>query len=96
MNFMKASTRLIDRTTLSDLAAELGVSATLLSQARFPVRSPAHRSPPDGWEAALVKLARQRALELTDLADRLTPAAAPRRVQRSARRRPRRSSQRRN
>jgi len=89
MNFMKASSRLIDRTTLADLAAELGVSATLLSQARFPVRSPSHRSPPDGWEAALVKLARQRALELADLAERLTPAAARRRARRSPRRRAR-------
>jgi hypothetical protein len=86
MNFMKASSQLIAGVTLGDLAAELGVSATLLSQARFPVRSPSHRKPPVGWEAALAKLAQQRAVELTALADNLGTGKTTKRPKKAARR----------
>jgi len=71
---MQASSTLIGGTTLTALAEELGVSTAYLSQARAPASAEHHRSPPDGWEAAVVKLARQRARQLSSIADRLSDA----------------------
>jgi hypothetical protein len=78
MNFMQASSTLIGGTTLTALANELGVSTAYLSQARAPASAEHHRSPPDGWEAAVVKLARQRARELTTIAERLSNSGSKR------------------
>jgi hypothetical protein len=68
MNFVHATTRLIEPLTLEDLAREIGVSHGLLRQSRLSTANPSYRAPPDGWEAAVAALARKRAAELERLA----------------------------
>ena len=86
---MQASTTLIGGTTLTELAAELGVSTAYLSQARAPASAQHHRSPPDGWEAAVVKLARQRARQLSSIAEKLSGSRRAKRAAGPVRRRSR-------
>jgi hypothetical protein len=42
-----------------------------VKQALLPPESAAHRSPPPGWEAALVKLAKSKGKELAKLVAQL-------------------------
>ncbi len=70
MDFKAATDALTDPVWMRDLALELGVSSNLLYRARM--RSTVdYRSPPEGWEKAVVKLARRRAKELERLAKEL-------------------------
>ncbi len=70
MDFKAATDALTDAVRMRDLAGELGVSPNLLFRARM--RKNAHyRSPPEGWEKAVAKLARRRAKELERLAEEL-------------------------
>jgi len=55
----------------ADLAEALGVSAPLIRQARLNSAAAAHRSPPEGWERAVIRLATARAERLSALAERL-------------------------
>jgi hypothetical protein len=72
MEFSEASDALTQRCpTLADIAKEAGVSAGLVRQARLDPESSSYRKPPDGWEAAIAKLARERAAELVRLAEEL-------------------------
>jgi hypothetical protein len=71
MDFVKASSAITAGVTLGDLADELGVTTVDLSRARTDKSNRYHRLPPDGWEAAIAKLARQQADRLTRVADRV-------------------------
>lgn len=72
MDFVEATDRLTKGVTLADLAAELNASYGLIRQARMDPSSPSHRNPPPGWEAAVARLAEQRAEELLALKQRLS------------------------
>ena len=68
---MEATDRLTASRTLSDVSGEAGVSDGLIRQARLDPTTSSYRSPPEGWEKAIAKLARERAGELLKLADEL-------------------------
>jgi len=72
MNFVKATTLLNGGPTLGVLADALGVTAVSLSRARTSRSNRFYRPPPDGWEAAVSKLAREQASVLNDLAAQLS------------------------
>jgi hypothetical protein len=67
MNFTEATDRLTRGVSLADLARELDASYGLIRQARLNQSSPSYRNPPAGWEAAVARLAAQRAEELLRL-----------------------------
>jgi hypothetical protein len=71
MDFKKATDTLFDRVDHADLAKALSVSIPLIRQARLNDTAAAHRSPPQGWERAVVRLAEDRAERLTWLAERV-------------------------
>jgi hypothetical protein len=71
MDFKKATDGLFDRVDHADLAKALGVSIPLIRQARLDRAAAAHRSPPKGWEKAVMRLAKDRAERLSLLAERL-------------------------
>lgn len=71
MDFTEATNRLTRVVSLADLAREMGASYGLIRQARMSPTSPSYRNPPEGWEAAVEKLAKLRAGELLALADEL-------------------------
>lgn len=71
MDFKKASEELMAGMTRGQIADALGVSEATVRQARLDPSAKAHRSPPDGWEAVLARLARKRAESLQKLADKL-------------------------
>lgn len=80
MNYVQATTRLIRGTPLQDLAKELGVSRGWLAHSRLAASNPQHRPPPEDWEAAVAKLARQRIADLQDMVAKLTAkSGSPRR-----------------
>lgn len=74
--FRAVTDRLLRGITLADLAQDLGVSHGLLRQARLDPTSSSYRSPPNGWLQGAVRLARERAKELSKLADELETEAA--------------------
>jgi len=78
MNFVHATSKLIEPLTLEDLAREIGVSHGLLRQSRLSTSNPSYRTPPDGWEAAVAALARRRASDLDRLAGQFA-GSSPRR-----------------
>jgi hypothetical protein len=55
----------------TELSQLLGVPAQSIRQARLDPDNPGYRPPPRGWQAVLVRLARERAPRLESLADRL-------------------------
>lgn len=73
MEFKEASDRATGTCiTLADIAAGAGVSDNAIRRARLDPRSgDSYRRPPDGWESAIAKLARERAAELVRLAEAL-------------------------
>jgi hypothetical protein len=71
MDFKKATDALFERVDHADLAGALGVSVPLIRQARLDSAATAHRSPPEGWERAVIRLATARAERLSALAERL-------------------------
>jgi hypothetical protein len=71
MDFKAASDRLTACITLADIAAASGGAESTIRQARLDRSTSSYRSPPDGWQAAIAKLARARAAELLELADSL-------------------------
>ena len=72
MDFKEASDRAI-RTciTLADIADVFPVPHQSLRRARLHPDTDSYRRPPDGWESAIAKLARERAAELVKLAEEL-------------------------
>lgn len=77
MDYREATDQLMARTTLEELAAELGVSVQTMKQARLAPTAAGHRSPPPGWEAAVARVARRHGAALAALADQLDPPAHP-------------------
>lgn len=71
MDFTEATNRLTKSVSLADLARELSASYGLIRQARMEISSPSYRRPPLGWEAAVARLAAQRAAELLQLKEDL-------------------------
>lgn len=71
MNFVAATDALFARTGPEELAEELGCGANSVRQARMDEGKKGHRTAPPGWEAAVARLARQKAAQLLKLADRL-------------------------
>ena len=64
-------TFLANNVGLKDVAEALGVSYSTVRATRLPEDSPSHRNPPEGWERALARLARERAGNLSRLAKEL-------------------------
>lgn len=60
MNFKEATDGLFKRVSHEELADQLGVSVAAIRQARLDPAAKAHRSPPNGWEKAVVELAENR------------------------------------
>ena len=60
ISFRKATDDLFTVVTHEELANELGCSVATIRQARRTEGTPAYRSPPKGWERAVLKLAEQR------------------------------------
>jgi hypothetical protein len=75
MNFKSATDELFIRVTQHDLASALGVSVALIRQARLSPEAEAHRSPPEGWERASLRLAENAAAHYERLARKLRAAA---------------------
>jgi len=72
VDFKTASDRVTGAcVTLDDIAVAAGVSDSLIRRARLDPKGSSFRRPPDGWKMAILKLARLRAMELTNLADEL-------------------------
>lgn len=72
MDFQAATERMMAvGVSLRELADVCGASYAALRQARLPGDHPNHRSPPPGWRAAFLELARRRGRELRELAEQL-------------------------
>ncbi len=68
----RAATDILTRCySLDDLAAALGVSVQSVKQARLDPGASGYRSPPPGWQQAVIRLAESRIDELRDLRDTL-------------------------
>lgn len=73
VEFHHAIDILTRRITTDEIAERLGVSHAAIRQARL--RNPdteAYRAPPPNWEQGVAQLAREKGVELHELADRLT------------------------
>ena len=70
-DFVSATDLLFKKTKPEELAKEIGCAVTSIAQARVTEDRPGHRSPPPGWEAAVARLARQKAAQLQKLAEKL-------------------------
>jgi hypothetical protein len=71
VDFKEATDALFDHLSHADLAEKLGVSVASIRQARLGEAAAAHRPPPDGWRAAVIKLAEQRITHYRALIDKL-------------------------
>ena len=71
MDFKKATDELLATFSHEELAAALGVSVPTVRQARLDPSAKARRSPPEGWQRKVRRLAEQRAERLQRLAQRL-------------------------
>jgi hypothetical protein len=71
MDFRKATDELFAGISHQDLADALGLSVATVRQARLDEGAKARRTPPEGWETKVAKLARARGTALVRLADRL-------------------------
>ncbi len=71
MDFRKATDALFAGVSHADLAKALGVSVPLVRQARLGDRAKARRTPPEGWEKAVARLAEEQAKRYSRLAGRL-------------------------
>ena len=69
-DFQSATDALLAAPKLEELAVAIGCSIASVKQARMKAET-GRRSPPPGWEAAVARLARQKAAQLQKLADKL-------------------------
>ena len=75
MDFKTATDRLsAAKITADDIADAFGVVRNTIARARLDPSSSAYRSPPEGWPPLVARLARERAGELTRLAEELERA----------------------
>lgn len=72
MNFKEATDVLFNGATQGELAKILGVSVASIRQARLREQAKAHRSPPEDWEKAVIKLAARRIREYQRLVSTLS------------------------
>jgi hypothetical protein len=75
MDFKKVTDELFKSISHDELADAVGVSVASIRQARLDGDAKAHRSPPPGWEKAVLKLAETRARHFERLVDRLRAGA---------------------
>ncbi|HYW07161.1 MAG TPA: hypothetical protein VE913_09410 [Longimicrobium sp.] len=71
MDYKQATDRLLERVTAADLADELGVSQNAVARARLDPTTRDFRPPPSGWQAAVARMAGQRAAALLKLKEEL-------------------------
>lgn len=71
MDYKEATDRLLERITTADLASELGVSQNAIARARLDPATRDFRPAPAGWQAAVARLAGERALQLLKLKETL-------------------------
>ncbi len=71
MEFKQATTELIARTSIEDIAKALGCSAASIRQARLPDGAKARRTPPVGWKGPLAHLAEREGNRLLRLSKAL-------------------------
>jgi DNA-binding GntR family transcriptional regulator len=76
MNFKKATDRLFSRVDHQDLAKALKVSVASIRQARLSPDALAHRSPPRGWENAVLRLAEERVRHFQKLVEEIRDSSA--------------------
>lgn len=74
MDFKAATDRLTDRVTADDIAKAFRIARNTVARARLDPSSPAYRSPPNGWQKVLARLAMKRSMELKALAEELKRA----------------------
>ncbi|HET7232711.1 MAG TPA: class I SAM-dependent methyltransferase [Longimicrobium sp.] len=74
MDYKEATDRLLERITTADLANELGVSQNAIARARLDSTTRDFRPAPVGWQAAVARLAGERASRLLRLKTELTGA----------------------
>jgi hypothetical protein len=74
MDFKAATDILFAHARQEELAEELGISIASIRQARLRADAKGYRTPPVGWEKAVVKLAEQHSKELAGLANKLRNA----------------------
>jgi hypothetical protein len=60
MRFREAIDGLCERIDHGDVAKALGVSVQTVRQARMRPETHAHRSPPEDWQDAVIRLAEER------------------------------------
>jgi hypothetical protein len=60
MNFREATDSLFSPISHPELARALGVSVASIRQARLHELAKSHRSPPKGWKAAVIRLAKDK------------------------------------
>lgn len=78
MDFKEATDRLTARVTLADIAEACGSHPNSIDRARLEPGSKSYRSPPTEWEAAVIRLARQRLRDLEHLVVALSHTRATR------------------
>jgi transposase len=78
MNFREATENLCAGLSHEDLAKALGVSIATVRQARLRPDAKAHRSPPEDWESAVIRLAEERLFRYRELIERLRAAKVSR------------------
>ena len=71
MNFRNATDELFAGVSEDELAKALSCSVALIRQARLREGAKARRTPPQGWELAVAKLAEQKGEKLKRLAAKL-------------------------
>jgi methyltransferase (TIGR00027 family) len=74
VDYKEATDRLLERITAADLANELGISENAIASARLDPATPDFGPPPIGWQAAVGRLAGERALRLLKLKAEMTRA----------------------
>ncbi len=71
MDFIQATDRLVNCHSHRDVSDVLGIDVQRIRQARLDTEKAGYRRPPQGWQSAIAKLARERAGELVKLAEDL-------------------------
>jgi len=67
MDFKRATDGLFARVDHEDLAKRLGVSVATIRQARLRPGANAHRTPPDKWRDAVVRIAESQIMRYRKL-----------------------------
>lgn len=69
LSFRKVTDDLISKVTLMELAEQIGCSLATIDQARLSEEAKARRSPPPGWQKAVLKLAEARVRHFQKVAE---------------------------